>query len=49
MGLANESITLAFGLLLGAVATAIAFGVDGRNMAARELEDWLQHLRSGQP
>lgn len=51
MGLANEIITLTFGLLLGAVAVAIAiaFGVGGRNIAARELEDWLQNLRSGQP
>lgn len=42
MGLANEIISLAFGLLLGAlaVAVAIAFGIGGRNIAARKLEQW---------
>ena len=49
MGLANAIITLAFGLRLGAMAVAIAFGVGGGNIAARGLEGWLQHLRSGQP
>ncbi len=39
MGLANEIINLTFGLLLGAiaVAVAIAFGLGGRDIAAREL------------
>jgi hypothetical protein len=42
MGLANEIINLAFGLLLGAaaVAFAIAFGIGGRDIAARQLERW---------
>ena len=42
MGLANEIINLAFGLILGAiaVAVAIAFGIGGRNIAARKLEEW---------
>jgi hypothetical protein len=42
MGLANEIINLAFGLLLGAltVAIAIAFGLGGRDTAAKLLEDW---------
>ena len=42
MGLANEIINLAFGLLLGAVAVAaaIAFGLGGRDAAARQLEEW---------
>ena len=37
MGLANEIINLAFGLLLGAlaVAVALAFGLGGREIAAR--------------
>jgi hypothetical protein len=41
-GLAEEIIELAFGLLLGAVAvaTAIAFGLGGRDLAARRLEKW---------
>ena len=42
MGLANEIIQLAFGLILGAVmiAAAIAFGIGGRDFAARQLELW---------
>ena len=42
MGLANEIVILAFGLILGsaAVATAIAFGLGGREAAARMLERW---------
>lgn len=42
MGFANEIITLAFGLTLGsvAVAAAIAFGVGGRDLAARKLNEW---------
>jgi hypothetical protein len=41
-GLANEIVNLAFGITLGAVAVAfaIAFGVGGRDMAARKLEEW---------
>lgn len=48
MGLANETINLAFGLLLGAigVALALAFGLGGREMATRELEEWLQSVKS---
>jgi len=42
MGLAPEIVTLAFGLILGAVAiaTALAFGLGGRDAAARILERW---------
>ncbi len=48
MGLANEIISLAFGLLLGAIAlaAAIALGIGGREIAARELEGWIQSIRS---
>jgi len=48
MGLANEIIELAFGLLLGsiAVAVAIAFGVGGRDLAARQLETWVKGMQS---
>lgn len=47
MGLANEIINTAFGLLLGAVAVAIAlsFGLGTREIAAREVESWLSRLR----
>lgn len=46
MGLANEIITIAFGLLLGAVAVAaaIAFGMGGRDLAAKKLADWNEKL-----
>jgi hypothetical protein len=46
MGLANEIITLAFGLLLGAiaVAVAIAFGIGGRALAAETLSGWRRKM-----
>jgi len=46
MGLANEIITLAFGLLLGAiaVAVAIAFGIGGRDLAAETLGSWRKRM-----
>ncbi len=42
MGLANEIVILAFGLILGsaAVATALAFGLGGRDAAARVLNKY---------
>ena len=48
MGLANEIITLAFGLLLGAiaVASALAFGLGARDVAGRTVEDWANAFRS---
>jgi hypothetical protein len=44
MGVANEIVSLAFALLLGAiaVAAALAFGLGGRTVAGRELEAWLE-------
>ena len=47
MGLANEIISLAFGLLLGsiAVAAAIAFGIGARDVAGRMVEEWSQSIR----
>ena len=49
MGIANEIVNLAFGLLLGAiaVASAIAFGFGGREVAGRELETWVQRVKAG--
>jgi len=43
MGLANEIVILAFGLILGAgaVAVALAFGLGGREPAQRLLSRWL--------
>jgi len=47
-GLANEIINLAFGLILGAIALALAisFGVGGRDLAARKLEEWISSGKS---
>jgi len=49
MGLANEIINLAFGLVLGsaAAALAIAFGFGGRDFASRQLESWSTRLGQG--
>jgi hypothetical protein len=44
MGLADQIVMMAFGLILGAaaVATALAFGLGGRDAAARILERWSE-------
>ena len=44
MGLADQIVMMAFGLILGsaAVATALAFGLGGRDAAARILEEWAE-------
>ncbi len=49
MGLADQIVVLAFGLILGsaAVATALAFGLGGRDAAAQILERWAD--RGGPP
>ena len=41
-GLADDIVNLAFGLTLGAVAVAfaLAFGLGGRDLAARTLDEW---------
>ncbi|MCO5052657.1 MAG: mechanosensitive ion channel [Verrucomicrobiae bacterium] len=46
-GLANDIVNLAFGLTLGAVAvaTALAFGLGGRETASRMLEDWSKRSK----
>jgi hypothetical protein len=43
MGVATDIVNLAFGLLLGAiaVAVAIAFGLGGRDVAGDQLREWL--------
>lgn len=47
MGLANEIVTLAFAFLIGAIAiaTAIAFGIGGRHVAADVLAEWRRKAR----
>jgi len=48
MGFANGVVNLGFGLLLGSVAlaAAIAFGVGGRDYAAKRLEEWHSSVKS---
>ena len=47
MGIAEDIVNLAFGLMLGAVAvaTAIAFGIGGRDVARDLLERWRGQMR----
>ncbi len=47
LGVANEIIIIAFGVLLGAVALTgvIAFGLGGRDLAAKELSDWVDNFK----
>ncbi|MEM6803336.1 MAG: mechanosensitive ion channel [Bacteroidota bacterium] len=47
MGIANEIVTLAFGLTLGsvAVAVALAFGLGGRKAGGRQMEYILSRFR----
>ena len=49
MGLADQIVMMAFGLILGsaAIATALAFGLGGRDWAARQLDHW--HSRGSAP
>lgn len=50
MGLANEIVNLAFGLILGALALAfgIAFGLGGRDTAGSVVADWRRNLETKQ-
>ncbi|WP_348251779.1 mechanosensitive ion channel [Leptolyngbya sp. FACHB-1515] len=50
MGIATDIVNLAFGLLLGsiAVAIALAFGLGGRDVAAEQLREWLASFRNKQ-
>lgn len=47
MDVANEIIELAFGLIIGAVAVAVAlaFGLGGRESAARLIEEWRGQVK----
>lgn len=49
IGVASDIINLAFGLLLGAVAVAIAiaFGLGGRDVASEQLREWLNSFKQG--
>ncbi|HEY9852295.1 MAG TPA: mechanosensitive ion channel [Leptolyngbyaceae cyanobacterium] len=47
MGIASDIVNLAFGLLLGAIAVAIAlaFGLGSRDIAAEQLRQWLASFK----
>ncbi len=47
IGIAPNIVNLAFGLLLGAIAVAIAlaFGLGGRDIAAEEIRSWLNSFK----
>jgi hypothetical protein len=49
MGLADQIVMLAFGLILGsaAIATAIAFGLGGREAAGRVANRWADRITGG--
>ncbi|MEO0826940.1 MAG: mechanosensitive ion channel [Cyanobacteria bacterium J06635_15] len=47
IGVATDIVNLAFGLLLGAVAVAIAiaFGLGGRDVASEQIREWLEAFK----
>jgi hypothetical protein len=47
MGIASDIVNLAFGLLLGAIAVAIAlaFGLGSRDVAAGQVREWLASFK----
>lgn len=49
LGVAGETVNLAFGILLGAVAvaTALAFGLGAREAAGKQVENWMSNLQGG--
>ncbi len=50
MGIASDIVNLAFGLLLGAIAVAVAisFGLGGRDIAAEEIRSFLTGFKNKQ-
>jgi hypothetical protein len=51
MGIASDIVNLAFGLLLGAIAVAIAlaFGLGARDIAADQVREWLSSFKENRP
>lgn len=49
MGLADDIVNLAFGIMLGSlgIAVALAFGLGSREIAGREMDRFVTSLRSG--
>ncbi len=48
LGVADEIIVIAFGVLVGSIALTgvIAFGLGGRDLASRELAEWIDKIKS---
>ncbi|MDZ8050149.1 MAG: mechanosensitive ion channel [Aulosira sp. ZfuVER01] len=48
IGVASDIVNLAFGLLIGAIAVAIAlaFGLGGRDIAREQVREWLDSFKS---
>ncbi len=51
IGIASDIVNLAFGLLLGAIAVAIAlaFGLGSRDIAAEQVREWLASFKDDRP
>ncbi|HEY9706352.1 MAG TPA: hypothetical protein V6C58_28205, partial [Allocoleopsis sp.] len=47
MGIAPDIVNLAFGLLMGAIAVALAlaFGLGSRDIAGQQLKEWLSSFK----
>lgn len=48
LGVADEIIVIAFGVLVGSIALTgvIAFGLGGRDLASRELSEWIDKMKN---
>jgi hypothetical protein len=48
IGVAPDIVNLAFGLLLGAIAVAIAlaFGLGSRDIAREQVQQWLESFKN---
>ncbi len=45
IGIAPNIVNLAFGLLTGGIAIALAFGLGGREVAGKVLQDWVDSFK----
>lgn len=48
IGVAPMIVSIAFGLLFGsiAVAVAVAFGLGGREVASEQLREWMRSIKT---
>ncbi len=51
MGIAANIVNLAFGLILGAIAVAVAlaFGLGGRDIVEENVRSWLSSFKAPHP